>query len=121
MILPEGPLPHLDLDPEAEVTPFALFRDLREGRAPLLVDVRPAGATGTTFVDAVAWPGEAWAPPPDRDVVLFDDDGALARRRAHLLRSAGHRRVRSLFGGLALWDLALDPEVVGAERYLTGR
>ena len=35
------------------------------------------------------------------------------------LQAAGHQRLRMLFGGLELYQFALDPEVVGKETYLT--
>lgn len=110
-------LPPIDLDPEAEVTPHALFRELAEGRRPLLADVRPEGER-PSLVGAVPWPGEGWEPPADRGTVLFDDDGLAARELAHRLRGRGFSRVRSLYGGLRLYDFALDPEVVGDERFL---
>lgn len=110
-------LPRIDLDPAVEISPQALFRDLRDGRPPVLVDVRPGGGQ-PSFVGARGWPGEAWTPPPDRATVLFDDDGRGARELARRLRRRGHHRVQSLFGGVRLYDFALDPEVVGRERFL---
>ncbi len=103
-------------DPEVEITPFALFRRLRQGEAPLLVDVRPA-PSGLSFRGAVRRGAPDWRPPAGRAVVLFDDDGSGAREHARRLRAAGHD-VTSLFGGLRLYDFALDPGVVGEERYL---
>lgn len=112
-----GELPPVTLDPDLQVTPYTLFRALREGRAPLLVDVRPRpDAPG--FADATPWPGPEWAPPAGRDVVLVDEDGPTALALARQLRDAGHEAVRSLFGGLRLYDHALDPSVVGPERFL---
>lgn len=102
----------LQFDPQAEVSPFALFRALKEGRPPLLVDARPAPGA-LTLTGAIPWPGPEWT-PPDGEVVLFDDDGALAPEIAR--RYPG---VRSLFGGLALYDFSLDPAVVGEERFLS--
>jgi hypothetical protein len=34
------------------------------------------------------------------------------------MQAAGWPRVKALFGGLQLYEFALDPEVVGAETYL---
>ena len=106
-------------DPQLEISPFALFRRMTEGDAPRLVDARTAPGA-SSFAGATPWPGTGWS-PPDTDVVLFDDDGALAREAARRLQGEGYARVRSLFGGLALYDFALDPTVVGEERFLVRR
>lgn len=112
--------PVVQFDPQLEVSPFALFRRLREGQAPLLVDVRPEpGLLG--LAGAIPYPGPEWAPPADRDVVLFDDDGALAVDGARHMQAAGFPRVKALFGGLDLWEFSLDPQVVGEETYLVRR
>ena len=107
-----------DFDPSIDLSPFALFRRLAAGRPPLLVDLRPAGVAAVTLAGALPYPGEAWRPAGDADVVFFDDDGGAARERARRLQAAGFPGVRALYGGLALYDFSLDPEVVGAERYL---
>lgn len=106
-------------DPALAVSPFAVFRRLREGLPPLLVDVRPRPGP-LTLRGAIPDPGPGWLPPADQDVVLFDEDGAAALERARRLQAAGCPRVRALYGGLALWDFALDPRVVGEETYLVG-
>lgn len=106
-------------DQRLELSPFALFRRLKEGDPPLLVDVRPSPGR-LSFKEALPCPGPEWSPPRDRDVVLVDDDGTLARERAAALQAAGWTDVRSLFGGLDLYDFALDPAVVGSERFLVG-
>lgn len=104
-------------DPRLELSPFALFRRMKEGDAPLLVDARPSPGR-LSLTGALPDPGPEWSPPRDRDVVLVDDDGTLARKRAAALQAAGWTNVRALFGGLDLYDFALDPEVVGTERFL---
>jgi len=112
-----GDKPVVRFEPALEVSPFALFRRLKAGDPPLLVDVRPTPA-GRTLQGAVPLPPEPWQPPADVDTVLFDDDGSLATAEASRLQGAGSPRVRALFGGLELYGFALDPEVVGAETYL---
>jgi hypothetical protein len=109
--------PVIEFDPRLEISPFALFRRLREGDPPLLVDVRSEPGE-MSLSGAVSWGGAGWVPPDERDVVLFDDDGAAAADAAGRLQAAGHLRVRALFGGLALYDFALDPAVVGGEVFL---
>ncbi len=109
----------IPFDPRLEISPFALFRRMMEGRSPRLFDARPVPGP-RTFAGAVPWPGADWI-PPDADVVLFDDDGVVARKVARRLQGEGHAQVRALFGGLALYDFALDPVVVGEERFLVRR
>lgn len=116
-----GEPPEVDLDSAVHVSPYALFRWLRTRRPLMLVDVRPGrGAPYTlSLLDAVPHPERGWLDlPAHRDVVLFDDDGDRATRLARLYRQRGHLRVRSLFGGLSLYDFALDPLVVGRQRHL---
>jgi hypothetical protein len=113
-----GSAPVVEFDPQVEISPFALFRRLRDGRnVPLLVDLRPAPAD-VTLAGALPWPGADWEPPDDADTVLFDDDGARAVVMTRELQARGCERVRALFGGLDLYRFALDPEVVGAETFL---
>jgi hypothetical protein len=113
-----GELPAVAFDPGLDLSPFALFRALAEGRPPLLIDLRTERC-GPTLAGALPEPGEDWRPPTEAEVVLFDaDGGGAARAAARRLQAAGCPRVRALFGGLALYDFALDPEVVGGERFL---
>jgi len=109
--------PVVQFDQQLEISPYAVFRRLRDGDPPLLVDIRPEPGT-LTLQEAIAYSGPDWSPPADRDVVLFDDDGAVAVEGARAMQAAGWPRVRALFGGLQLYEFALDPEVVGAETYL---
>jgi hypothetical protein len=115
----DGGQPVVHFEPRLEVSPFALFRRLREGDPPLLYDVRPPGSQ-RTLRGAEPLPAAPWRPPEDRDTVLFDDDGGTATEMARRWSEAGATRVRALFGGLDLYAFALDPEVVGAETYLEG-
>lgn len=115
--------PTVSFDPLVEISPFAVFRRLREATAPppLLVDVRTEAAPRRTLRGAIAWPGDEWEPPEGLDVVLFDDDDTVAHERARDFQARGWDRVRALFGGLELWEFALDPEVVGEDTYLVKR
>jgi hypothetical protein len=109
--------PVVQFDPQLEVSPFALFRRLKEGDSPLLVDLREE-AGEYTLTGALPDPGSAWEPPDDRDTVLFDQDGSLAVARARTFQAEGFERVRALFGGIDLYRFSLDPQVVGAETFL---
>lgn len=109
--------PVVQFDPQLEVSPFVLFRRMKEGQAPLLIDVRPQPGR-VTLEGAVPYPGPEWSPPADQDVVLFDDDGSIAIDGARHMQAAGWPRVKALFGGLELYEFSLDPEVVGSETFL---
>jgi hypothetical protein len=74
--------------------------------------------TGRTLEGAVAYPGASWEPPGNQDTVLFDLDGTEAEPIVRALQTAGHERLRMLFGGLELYEFALDPEVVGEKTFL---
>jgi hypothetical protein len=112
--------PVVQFDPLLEVSPFILFRRIQEGQAPLLIDVRPEPGS-LTLQGAIPYPGPDWSPPADQDVVLFDDDGAVAIDGARHMQAAGYPRVKALFGGLDLYEFSLDPEVVGQETFLIRR
>ncbi len=109
--------PVVPFDPLLEVSPFVLFRRIKEGEAPLIVDVRPEPGR-LTLQGAIPYPGPDWSPPQDRDVVLFDEDGSIAIEGARHMQSVGYPRVKALFGGLELYEFSLDPEVIGQETYL---
>ncbi len=113
----EDDAPVVEFDPRVEISPFTLFRRLRKGRAPLLMDVREA-PRGWTLEGAQPFPGMDWRPDADAEVVLFDDDGSEAFALAHDLQEQGADRVKALFGGLQLYEFSLDPKVVGDETYL---
>jgi rhodanese-related sulfurtransferase len=113
---PDG-LPVVAFEPDAEISPFTLFKRLRKGQEILLVDVRSARGEHR-LKGSLRWPGEAWEPPSDREVVLYDAIGEEAVHIARAYQKRGHPRVKALFGGLDLWIFALDPAVVGEETYL---
>lgn len=109
--------PVVQFDPQLEVSPFALFRRIKDGDPPLLVDVRLAPGR-LSLQGAIPYPGPEWSPPRDRDVVLIDENGSSAIEGARHMQAAGWPNVKALFGGLELYEFSLDPEVVGAETFL---
>lgn len=104
-------------DPAVHISPYSLFRRLAAGEVVRLVDAREQSG-GLSFRGAGAW-SEGAAPAGGSPVVMFDDDGRRAGRLARQERRRGRRDVRALYGGLRLYDHAIDPLVVGDERYLT--
>ena len=114
----QGDAPVVQFDPTVEVSPFALFRRLKAGSPPELVDVREGVTDGRSLRGAVTV-DSAWKPAAaDSEAVLFDDNGTRAVDRARSLQAAGFPRVRALFGGLDLYEFSLDPQVVGAKTFL---
>ena len=109
--------PVVQFEPALEITPFVLFRRLKNGQEVRLLDVR-ATPSELNLAGAERWPGEGWEPEDDRQVVLFDHDGREAVPIARRLQAAGFEQVRVLFGGLELYEFSLDPQVVGDETYL---
>lgn len=109
--------PVVQFDPQLEVPPYTVYRRLKEGDPPLLIDVRPTGGR-LALMGARALPAPDWTPPREMDVVLVDDDGATAVEMARRLQAAGFPKVRALFGGLQLYEFSLDQQVVGTENYL---
>jgi hypothetical protein len=112
----KSPDPAIAFDPDIHVSPFELFRALMEGRPLALVDVRRhperltlQGAMPLAETDNL---------PPSTELVLFDDDGELAESSVVELRGSGHPRCRALYGGLLVYELAIVPEVVGAQTFL---
>ncbi len=117
---PDGK-PQVHFDPALEITPFTLYRRLRDGRAPVLVDARSEPATPRSLAGALHRPDAGWRPAgKDVDVVVFDEDGSEAMDWVLELQHEGYSRVRLLFGGLDLYEFSLDPEVVGDETFLNG-
>jgi len=122
----QGDAPVVQFDPTVEVSPFALFRRMRDGSPPLRVDIR-ALAVGAPDSDRSLEGAERprpgpWAPSrADEDVVLFDDNGTDAVDLARRLQREGYPRVRALFGGLDLYEFSLDPEIVGTDTFLVRR
>lgn len=112
--------PIVQFDPRLEVSPFLLFRRLREERGPRLIDVR-AQPSARTLRGGETVPGADWRPEPDEEVLLFDEDGSEALAWVQRLQGEGFERVKMLFGGLDLYEFSLDPEVVGADTFLESR
>lgn len=108
--------PVVKFDLQTEISAFLVFRQLRNGRPLLLVDVRE-GEVSHTLEGSIRLTDD-FVPPDDATVVLFDEDGSEAVPLAQKFQESGHSHVKALFGGLELWKFSLDPEVVGQETYL---
>lgn len=114
---PDG-TPIVELDPNIEVTPFELFRRLRDSASPLrLVDLR-SSPRGWTLRGAVFRSAETVTEDAEVDTVVFDLDGRLGPDVVRRLRARGETRIWALFGGLELYRFCLDPEIVGSDTFL---
>ena len=109
--------PVVQFDPRIEMSPFLLYRRLREARAPRLVDVR-ARPSARTLRGAERVSGDGWRPESDEEILLFDEDGSEALGWVERLHAEGFERVKMLFGGLELYEFALSPDVVGDDTHL---
>jgi hypothetical protein len=83
----------------------------------MLVDIRNE-PSDLTLEGAVRLPAPDWEPEEEADIVLFDDEGDESVSFARRLQEAGYPRVKALFGGLQLYEFALDPEALGQKTFL---
>ena len=109
--------PVVQFDPRIELSPFFLFRRLKAGQGPRLIDVR-AEPSKHTLRGAERLESRDWRPEADEEIVLFDDDGKEALPLVLALHELGFDRVKMLFGGLELYDFSLSPDVVGEDTFL---
>jgi adenylyltransferase/sulfurtransferase len=97
------------------ITPAALAAELASPTPPVVIDVREPGE-----VALVAIPGMVHVPladflasppllDPDIEVVVHCKAGPRAERAAAALAASGHRRVRTLTGGVLAWIDEVDP------------
>ena len=87
--------PIVTFDSILEISPFTLFKRLKQGRTMLLVDVRET-ETGRTLQGSVVEPDPEWTPTePEMEVVLFDNDGSVAVAASRRLRRAFASRAQS--------------------------
>lgn len=115
----QGDAPVVQFDPTLEISPFSLFRRLKAGSAPPLIDVRDGEGAQRSLRGAERPTSKAWSPADlESEVVLFDDNGTRAVDEARRLQGAGFSAVRALFGGLDLYEFSLDPEIVGSDTFL---
>jgi len=86
-----------------------LLRARRDGIDMILVDLRePAlfedgSIPGARNIPPAALPGASAAWPKDRLVVLFDGGEGRSEKQAELLRRAGFKLIRFLYGGFPEW------------------
>ncbi len=103
---------------DLDITPRELAERLARGDKIRLIDVREPHE-----LEIVRFPGAENIPLsrlPERmheldsseEIVLICHQGSRSARAAHLLRTAGFRKVRNLKGGLEAWAEEVDPSMV---------
>jgi membrane protein DedA with SNARE-associated domain/rhodanese-related sulfurtransferase len=100
----------------ARISVDELYRHMKSGAAPVVLDVRSATAQGLELrripgalhVPVAQVGAQAGTLPRDRDIILYCTcpNEASAAQAARVLMSRGFRRVRPLHGGLDAWIAA---------------
>ncbi|MEM7052081.1 MAG: rhodanese-like domain-containing protein [Acidobacteriota bacterium] len=117
-------------DPDLHRAPTEVFRRFAAGAPPRVIELvsRTGEPAGTTLVSAQPVSTEELAagdapliPWQSDELLLIDESGEDAEAWARRLRARGFQQVYALYGGLGLYRFALDPAVVGEERYLRPR
>ena len=99
------------------VSARALAAELASPTPPVVIDVRePAEVAlvaipGTLHVPLADFLAGPPAFDPDADVVVCCKGGTRAERAAAALTASGHRRVRTLTGGVLAWIDDVDPDL----------
>ncbi len=100
-----------------DIQPEELAARLKNGNAPLLLDVRePHELEISALEGAVNIPlGQLAARLSEldsaREMVVFCKAGTRSARALELLVSAGFRKVKNLRGGINAWAVTMDPEM----------
>lgn len=103
----------------AEISPRELARELENGRAIRLLDVRhPWEAKIGQLANSVLIPLQDLAvraseidPNAESLLVVYCHHGVRSQTAAEYLRRLGHADVRSLAGGIDAWSREVDPTV----------
>ena len=100
-----------------DITVMDLAARLRDGDAPIIVDVREPdefayarieGALLRPLGGILVWAQEL---DRDREVVMMCHTGNRSGSAAAFLRKMGFKQVRNLLGGIDAWSVYVDPRV----------
>ena len=100
-----------------DMTVMDLGERIRNGDAPIIVDVREPdefayarieGALLRPLGGILAWAQEL---DRDREVVMMCHTGNRSASAVTLLRKMGFKKVRNLLGGIDAWSVYVDPRV----------
>ena len=99
----------------AEVTAADVKRELDQGKALLLLDVREpheyeiTHVDGATFIPLGELPARLKELDDHADIVTYCHHGARSLKALEILKAAGFAKVRSLRGGIDAWAVNVDP------------
>jgi adenylyltransferase/sulfurtransferase len=102
-----------DTGPEVTVTELARLQ--REGRAPLLLDVREpvewdiVHLDGATLIPLMTLPARVGELDPRAELVVYCHHGMRSLQAVEFLRAAGFSHARSLAGGIEAWAEEIEP------------
>ena len=100
-----------------DITVTELAERLRNGDAPVVIDVREPdehayarieGAVLKPLGDILNWAQEL---DPDQEYVMQCHVGERSAYAAVILQQMGFRKVRNLIGGIDVWSVYVDPSV----------
>ncbi|MBA4750425.1 MAG: rhodanese-like domain-containing protein [Alphaproteobacteria bacterium] len=103
----------------ASVNAEDLFRLLKEGTPPAVLDVRePLECQTRPFEGAVCIPlgllqGRLNELDPDQEIVVLCLGGKRSALACHLLQGAGFDKVKNLNGGMIAWEAFLEHHDLG--------
>jgi adenylyltransferase/sulfurtransferase len=101
--------------PEITVTELATLQ--REGRAPMLLDVREpvewdiVHLEGATLIPLMTLPARVGELDPRAELVVYCHHGMRSLQAVEFLRAAGFSHARSLAGGIEAWAEEIDPSL----------
>jgi adenylyltransferase/sulfurtransferase len=111
--------PTLEREDESsdEISPMRLAARLRNGNAPIVVDVREpyewaiGRIPGARLVPLNSLPQAVSSLDRDAELVVYCHHGVRSAAAATWLRDQGFIRVRNLVGGIDRWSLEVDPSL----------
>jgi adenylyltransferase/sulfurtransferase len=102
---------------DVNISPSDLERWQKEGRQPLLVDVRTprewqiCRLEGAQLMPLQELPGRWQELDPGQDVVVYCHHGNRSAHAVDFLRRMGIEKARNLAGGIEAWSTTVDPSV----------
>lgn len=100
-----------------EISPLELAELMRQGRPPLLLDVREAveqqvsSLPGARLIPLGQLASRLSELDPDAAIVTYCRTGVRSAQAVGVLRAAGFQNTRSLRGGINAWAQAVDPQM----------